>query len=93
MDNVNIVEVPSGRLKTSYDFTDGFKPAADAKQINMILVHPSSVIAGDKHSYIRLWAPGTHTQGDGYLYQNRKYGDLFVLDTRKDGIAINTDAE
>jgi hypothetical protein len=59
----------------------------------MILVHPSSVIACDKHSYIRLWAPGTHTQGDGYLYQNRKYGDLFVLDTRKDGIAINTDAE
>ncbi|HPZ51846.1 MAG TPA: capsid protein [Clostridia bacterium] len=93
LDNVNIVEVPSGRLKTSYDFTDGFKPAADAKQINMILVHPSSVIACDKHSYIRLWAPGTHTQGDGYLYQNRKYGDLFVLDTRKDGIAINTDAE
>lgn len=93
LDNVQIVEVPSGRMKTAYDFTDGFKPAADARQINMILVHPSAVVACDKHAYIRLWAPGTHTLGDGYLYQNRKYGDLFVIDTRKDGIAINADAE
>ena len=40
-------------------------------------------------TYINLWAPGSHTQGDGYLYQNRKYGDLFVLNTRSDGIKIN----
>lgn len=92
LDEVTIKTVPSGRMKSSYDFTDGFTPAEDAVQVNMILVHPSAVIACDKHSYINLWAPGSHTQGDGYLYQNRKYGDLFVLDTRKDGIMINADA-
>lgn len=92
LDEVTIKTVPSGRMKSDYDFTDGFKPAEDAVQVNMILVHPSAVIACDKHSYINLWAPGSHTQGDGYLYQNRKYGDLFVLDTRKDGIMINADA-
>lgn len=92
LDEVTIKPVPSGRMKSSYDFTDGFTPAEDAVQVNMILVHPSAVIACDKHSYINLWAPGSHTQGDGYLYQNRKYGDLFVLDTRKDGIMINADA-
>lgn len=92
LDEVTIKKVPSGRMKSSYDFTDGFTPAEDAVQVNMILVHPSAVIACDKHSYINLWAPGSHTQGDGYLYQNRKYGDLFVLDTRKDGIMINADA-
>lgn len=92
LDEVTIKTVPSGRMKSAYDFTDGFKPAEDAVQVNMILVHPSAVIACDKHSYINLWAPGSHTQGDGYLYQNRKYGDLFVLDTRKDGIMINADA-
>ena len=89
LDDVTIRRVPSGRMKTAYDFTEGFTPAATAKQMNMILVHPSAVIAADKHAYINLWAPGSHTQGDGYLYQNRKYGDLFVLDTRSDGIKIN----
>lgn len=89
LDDVMIKRIPSGRMKTAYDFTEGFTPAKTAKQMDMILVHPQSVIAADKHSYINLWAPGTHTQGDGYLYQNRKYGDLFVIDTRVDGIKIN----
>lgn len=92
LDDVQIKRIPSGRMKTAYDFTEGYVPATTAKQMNMILVHPQSVIAADKHSYINLWAPGSHTQGDGYLYQNRKYGDLFVIDTRVDGIKINLGA-
>ena len=92
LDNVKIVKIPSGRMKTAYNFEDGFVPAVGAKQMNMILVHPRSVIACDKHSYIRLWPEGTHTKGDGWLYQNRKYGDLFVVNTRKNGIKINTEA-
>lgn len=90
LEEVTITKVPSTRMKTSYDFTDGFVPAAGALQINMILVHPRSVIAVDKHSYIKFWPPGTHTVGDGYLYQNRKYGGLFVIDTRVQGVMINT---
>ena len=89
LDDVTIQQVAPSRFKTSYDFTDGFTPGVSAKQINMILVQPKSVIACDKHSYIKLWAPGTHTQGDGYLYQNRKYWDLWVIDTRINGIKIN----
>ncbi len=94
LDDVKIQKLPSSRMKTSYNFTDGCVPGASAKQINMIIVHPKSVLACDKHSYIKLWAPGTHTQGDGFLYQLRKYWDLFVVDTRVDGIKINiTDSE
>lgn len=89
LDDVKIQKLPSSRMKTSYNFTDGCVPGASAKQINMIIVHPKSVLACDKHSYIKLWAPGTHTQGDGFLYQLRKYWDLFVVDTRVDGIKIN----
>lgn len=74
LDEVKMVRVPSKRMKTVYDFTEGYKTGAAAKQMNMILVHPKSVIAAQKHSYIKLWAEGTHTVGDGYLYQNRKYG-------------------
>ena len=93
LDEVAIKVIPSGRMKTSYDFTEGYKPASSAKQINAILLHPSAVIACDKHSYIRLWEPGSHTQGDGYLYQNRKYSDLFVLKNRVNGIKINVEGE
>ena len=89
LDEVEIVVVPKSRMKTQYNFEDGFVPTANARQINMLLVHPSSVIACNKHSYIKLWAPGSHTLGDGYLYQNRQYSDLFVIDTRDKGIAIN----
>jgi len=89
LDEVQVVVVPAGRMRSAYDFGDGFVPAAGSLQIHMMLVAPSSVIAVNKHSYIKLWAPGTHTQGDGYLYQNRQYGDLFVIDTRLGGIAIN----
>lgn len=92
LDDVAIKKLPSSRMKTAYNFTDGCVPGESAKQINMILVHPKSVLACDKHSYIKLWAPGTHTQGDGYLYQLRKYWDLFVIDTRVKGIKINAEA-
>jgi len=89
LDEVEVVVVPSGRMRTEYDFSDGFVPTSNAGQINMMLISPSSVIAVNKHSYIKLWAPGSHTMGDGYLYQNRQYGDLFVVDTRIGGIAVN----
>ena len=89
LDEVEVIVVPCGRFKSLYDFSDGFSASPGAKQINMMLVAPSSVIAVNKHSYIKLWTPGSHTQGDGYLYQNRQYGDLFVIDSRLGGIAIN----
>jgi len=89
LDEVEVVVVPSSRMKTAYNFQNGFVPAQNSRQINMMLIHPSSVIAVNKHSYIKLWTPGSHTQGDGYLYQNRQYQDLFVIDTRLAGISIN----
>lgn len=93
LDNVKIRSVPSGRFKTKYVFTDGFVPHGDALQINMILVHPRSVIAVQKHSAVYLWAPGTHTGGDGYLYQNRRYGDLFIIEPKVAGIRMNVTSD
>lgn len=92
LDEVKIVTVPSDRFYTLYDFTVGFKPGEGAKQINMMLVHPRSVIAEEKHSAIYLFAPGQHTVGDGYLYQNRRYGDLFLIERKIDGVKINVEA-
>lgn len=80
LDNVEIKSVPSARMKTLYNFTNGCVPAEGAGQINFILIHPSCVVCRDKYSYIKLFTPGTDSRtADGYLYQNRCYGDLFLL--------------
>ncbi|MCL2619852.1 MAG: capsid protein [Defluviitaleaceae bacterium] len=89
LDEVQVVVVPSSRMRTAYDFDSGFVPSVGSRQVHMMLVHPGAVIAVNKHSYIKLWTPGSHTQGDGYLYQNRQYQDLFVVDSRVGGIAVN----
>lgn len=92
LDDVEIIKVPSARMKTAYDFTTGFKPATGAGQISAILVHPDSVVARERYAYIKMFAPGTDSRtGDGYIYQNRKYGDLFLLNQRIAGVKINAD--
>lgn len=93
LDDVAIKSVPSARMKTKYDFTDGCVPATDAKQINFILLHPSAVICRDKYSYIKLFTPGTDSRtADGYLYQNRNYGDLFLIERKAAGVSMNVQA-
>lgn len=93
LDDVTIKTVPAARMKTRYDFTDGCVAAADAKQINFILIHNSCVVCRDKYSYIKLFTPGTDSRtADGYLYQNRNYGDLFLLERKIQGCAMNVSA-
>lgn len=90
LDNVTLKMVPAARMKSKYNFTDGCTAAADADQINWILIHPSCVVARDKYSYIKLFTPGTDSRtADGYLYQNRSYGDLFLLEKKVAGCAMN----
>ena len=94
LDDVTIRKVPSARMKTLYDFSDGFKPAAGAKQINFMLYHPSAILAPVKVSDVYLWNKGeTPDSAYGYLYQNRSFTDLFVVKAKNAAIAINTDAE
>ena len=93
LDDVALKSVPAARMKTKYDFTDGCVAASGAKQINCILVHPSCVVCRDKYSYIKLFTPGTDSRtADGYLYQNRNYGDLFLLEKKVAGCAMNVSA-
>ena len=94
LDDVAIVKVPSARFKTKYDFTNGCVPAADAKQINMILIHPSCQVTRNKYSYIKVFTPGTDSRtADKYVFQNRNFGDTFLIQNKACGIAINAEAE
>ncbi|WP_313758468.1 hypothetical protein [Tissierella sp.] len=90
LDEVTIDTVPSDRMKTAYDFSEGWTPAEGAKQINMILCHTSGILAPIKVRDIYLWNKGqTPESAFGYLYQNRSFQDLFVIKAKKDAVAIN----
>lgn len=90
LDDVELIRVPSARFKTQYDFTEDFTPVEGSGQINALLLHPTAVVARERYDYIKLFTPGSDSRvGSAYLYQNRKYQDLFVLAQRVPGIKIN----
>ena len=96
VDDINkIKEVPSDRLKTIYNFTDGCIPDAAAKQINYILIDPECQVSRMKYSYVNVFTPGHDSRtADNYLYQNRKFNGTFAIDALlKEGCRINAAAE
>ena len=93
IDDVKIKVVPSSRLKTKYDFSNGCVAASDAKQINFILIHPTATVTRDKYSYINVFTPGNDSRtADNYLLQSRFYMDSFLIKNRAKGIYINAQA-
>lgn len=89
-----IIEIPSARMKTLFDFTNGCVADATAKQINYILIDPEAQVSRNKYSYNKLFTPGTDSRtADNYLYQNRKFNGTFAIDElMKDGCIISTEA-
>ena len=61
LDEVKIVSVPSTLMKTAYTFSDGYAVASGAGQINMFLVHPTSIITPEKYEFAGTEAPSAHT--------------------------------
>jgi hypothetical protein len=93
LDDVEIKKIPSARFKTKYNFTDGCVPATTAKQINMMLIHPSCQVTRKKYAYIKVFTPGHDSRtADKYVLQNRSYGDTFLLELKAPGIAFNVEA-
>jgi hypothetical protein len=88
LDDVKLVRIPTARMKTSYDFTTGFVPAVGAKDINMILVHPRTVIAPIKMDQALFETPTAHSKGK-FLYYERMYLTAEVLEQRVGGLKIN----
>lgn len=94
IDGVYIFEViDDERFYDKFDFTDGFMPVvkdaegsvAGSRKINVLLASPLTTKTVPKIASIYYFAPGAHTEGDGYLYQNRKLMDVFTFPNGKDG--------
>lgn len=89
IDGVTIMEVIDN--ETFYDAFDfegaegGFVPAVGAHKINVLVATPLTTKVVPKISSIYHFAPGAHTEGDGYLYQERELSDVFTFPNGKDG--------
>lgn len=91
LDEVKLVTVPSVLMKTAYKFAKGFAEEAGAGQINMFLVHPSAILTPSKYSFVGVQAPAAGTKGD-YIYYEKEYSDVFILNNRTAAIAFNVTA-
>ena len=90
LDEVEVIAVPSELMKTKYDFSDinGWKPASDAKQINMVLILPTAVITPVSYSFSKLDEPSALTEGKYYYYEE-SFEDVFILNKKADAIQFN----
>ena len=91
LDEVQIVEVPSELMKTLYDFTQGWKPAGSAKQINMMLINPLAVNTPISYEFAKLDSPSALSEGK-YVYYEESHEDVFVLANKKKAIRITVEA-
>ena len=85
LEEVEVIPVPTKLMKTKYTFTTGFAPAGDAKDIAMMLVHPSAILPIASYEFAQLQAPSALTQGK-YVYFEESFEDIFILNKRHDAI-------
>ena len=85
LDGVVIVEVPADLMKTAYVFTEGWVAASNAGQINILFVDPDAIAAPVVYETSMISAPTAQSKGK-YLYYERYFYDVFILNNRKAGV-------
>ena len=69
-------------MKTEYTFNDeGFTAGGSAKNIAMMLVHPSCILPIANYDFAQLQPPSALTQGK-YVYFEESFEDIFILNER-----------
>ncbi len=88
LDGIVITEVPKDLMMSEYDFTDGWKATAGAKQLDMILFDPLAIAAPVVYDTSMMSAPTAQSKGK-WLYYERYYYDVFALNQRLPGIFVH----
>lgn len=96
-DGMPIAKVPQTRFYTAVTLADGktnaaggYSKAADAKEINFMIIDRAAVIQLIKHGKIRVFDPDTNQSADAYKVDYRIYHDAWVLNNKKNGIYCHT---
>lgn len=85
IDEVIIRKIPSSIMKTKFDFTEGSKPDASSKDINMAIIHPNAVFTPVQYEFASLEAPGAMSDGK-YVYYEESFEDAFILNEKATAI-------
>ncbi len=87
IDEVEVISVPTALMKTAFDFKsdDGYAVKEDAKNVKMLLVHPSAIIPVISYEFAQLESPSALSQGK-YVYYEESFEDMFIYDKKHDGI-------
>ena len=84
---VAILPVPNSRMKSAFDFLDGasdgeadggFVPAADAKNIGLLVMPKRAASLIKKTETVRVFDPSANLQADAWKFDYRLYYDVFV---------------
>lgn len=90
--------VPQSRFYTAIELLDGksageeaghYKKAADAKDINFMIIHKPAIIKFDKHVVGDIIDPANNPDSDSYIAKYRKYGIVDVYANKVAGIYIS----
>lgn len=84
---VEVIGVPTSAMKSKYVFkeSDGFEVASDAKDVKMLLVHPSAVIPVIAYDFAELGAPSSLSKGK-WTYFEESFEDVFIFNKKHTGI-------
>lgn len=101
LDNMPIIKVSSGLMRTAYVFNDGttagqvdggFAPALGAKQINWLITARKSPVAVSKTDTMRIFDPMTNQKAHAWKLDYRKYHDIWIPENALDGVWSNIGA-
>lgn len=90
-------KVPQSRFYTAIDLLSGkdeeeaghYQKAADARDINFMIVHKPALIKFDKHVANDVIPPELNPYSDGYILKYRKYGLVDVYKNKAAGIYLS----
>ena len=97
--NVPVIVVPQDRFYTGIELLPGtgedqfgYEKAADAKEINFILMDKSASVNIGKLSMLKYFSPDVNQKKDAHQWDYRLYHESFVFDNKKAGIYVHTKA-
>lgn len=86
IDGIPLFEVIDDlRFYTEQDYTEGFVAKKGAHKLNVCVASLETVKRVEKINSLYYFAPGAHTQGDGYLVQIRTLSDTVIIPNGLDG--------
>lgn len=99
-DGMEVIMVPQTRFYTEVTLDEGAsvdaggysKTSSTGKDVNFMIIHPSSVLQVTKHAALKVFTPEENQTSDGYLVQYRIYHDAFVYDNKVKGVYLHKKA-